>query len=209
MRTLYWPILLLITTFSILPEIAILAQQNDFVFSKNTEEGLETNGIRAIALLRAPCDVQIRIILKTHSTEAGRIGKLEKRPPIWGFDDAVYFMATNSFCGLVELRDPKGNTISSLRPDLNSLNAYPDSYNLMSMHYLLMTQYTHYSGPPLPRTTELIPSFCITNLFKIKEAGEYQLMIWPKIYKRSATNDDVCERIDLPPVTIPIQLDGN
>jgi len=44
------------------------------------------------------------------------------------------------------------------------------------------------------------------NFFKLKVGEEYKLTIWPKIYKRSETNNDIFKRIDIPPVTIPIIL---
>jgi hypothetical protein len=62
--------------------------------------------------------------------------------------------------------------------------------------------------PPHPVIEGRWPDICLTNYFNIKKSGEYELTIWPKIYKRSAKDRDLCERIDVPPVTIPIKWDG-
>jgi hypothetical protein len=58
--------------------------------------------------------------------------------------------------------------------------------------------------------TPLLPSFQPTafylkDYYSIKKEGEYHLTIWPKISQRSKTNLDLCHRIDLKPVTIPIE----
>ena len=115
-----------------------------------------------------------------------------------------YFEATNSFCGLVELRNSDGDVVSLLKPEVNNTAAYPDTYNLKAaLHYV-----TSLSGSPVPHP--LIGSnpgfvFYLKDYFKLKVGEDYQLKVWPIIYKRSETNSDLCERIDLAPVIIPIK----
>ena len=121
-----------------------------------------------------------------------------------------YFMATNSFCGPVELRDASGNKIPLLHPEVNSPEAYPDSYNLRSMSYTLMGKYGRWSGPPLPLVIWGVSPelrFPLQDYFNIKNPGEYQLTVWPKIYKRISPTNDLCQRIDIPSATVTVTLE--
>lgn len=121
-----------------------------------------------------------------------------------------YFRATNSFCGYIELRNAAGHKIQSLKPEVNSEKAYPDSFNIKLASHLLASKVG--KGPPLPYVisgSDAEISFNLNDYYKIETGEKYQLTVWPKIYKRSTTNDDFCERIDLPPVIIPINRDGD
>jgi hypothetical protein len=123
--------------------------------------------------------------------------------------EGKYFMATNSFCGFVEMHNAAGDTIPLLKPEVASQEAYPASYSLKLVSLLLANNVGR--GSALPgvisgANAEL--SFHLTDYFKIEEPGNYQLTVWPKIYKRVSTNDDICQRIDLPPVTVTIKWDG-
>ena len=123
-----------------------------------------------------------------------------------------YFMATNAFCGLVELTNMAGERLSLLKPEVNSEAAYPDFYSIQSVR-------THMAGRRIwespfvliPNDQELaqMREFVLEDYFKIEKPGIYTLTVWPKIYKRSTTNDDLCERMDFPPVTIPIKWNEN
>ena len=53
-----------------------------------------------------------------------------------------------------------------------------------------------------------LSSFEITDWFPVRKPGEYRLTIWPKVYKRLKENDDLCQRIDLPPVSVTIKGEG-
>ena len=125
--------------------------------------------------------------------------------------DGKYYVPTNSFCGFVELRAANGKKIELLKPEVNSAEAYPATYSLLKMSEILNRHAV--LEPTMPRPISgNDPEFCIFHLkdyFKYDNVGNYQLTVCPKIYKRSATNDDLCERLDLPPVTISIKWNGD
>ena len=127
---------------------------------------------------------------------------------VTSIDVGIYFLATNSFCGFIELRDQSGDKITLLKPEMNLPESYPNSYNLKIANRLLMEK-TSYIGADKPGCLSgTDPEQCrfhLKDYFKIEKPGDYQLTVWPKIYKRSETNRDLCDRIDLPPVTIPIK----
>ena len=74
-----------------------------------------------------------------------------------------------------------------------------------------MSQFAiYYSGPgtfpfPLDSSRNVMGRFKLSDYFAITNAGEYRLTVWPKIFTRALTNKDLCERVDLPPVTITFQ----
>ena len=53
------------------------------------------------------------------------------------------------------------------------------------------------------------PNFRIGEYFDIKVPGWYTAKVWPKVYWRPSTNDDICTRVDLPPVTAIFKWDGD
>lgn len=131
------------------------------------------------------------------------------RSVITPLKDGRYFLATNSFCGFMELHDADGHKVRLLKPEVNNPEAYPNSYRLSLVGRLDDNPIAPHEIPYALSGADANLSFYIKDYFKIKESGEYQLTVWPKIYRRSATNHDLCERIDLPPVTIPIKWTGN
>jgi len=60
---------------------------------------------------------------------------------------------------------------------------------------------------PIPLMTCLpqLSRFHLEDYFDIKKPGDYHLTVWPKIYKRAGPTNDLCERIDLPPVTAAVK----
>ena len=120
--------------------------------------------------------------------------------------DWIYFRATNLFCGPIELVDAAGQKIPLTTPDVNDPKSYPERYKLSDTQRSFMRRNHHgaFVGPILNHRTWLC-TFTVRDHFNIISAGEYRLTIWPKIYRRSAANTDVCERIDLPPVIVPIK----
>jgi hypothetical protein len=62
--------------------------------------------------------------------------------------------------------------------------------------------------PPLNDPFAVGP-FSLGDYFDIEEPGEYAITVWPKVYKRDATNSDVCHRIDLPPVSAKFKWSGS
>ncbi len=123
--------------------------------------------------------------------------------------DGRFFWATNSFCGFVELRDADGGKVRLLKPEINDSAAYPSSYRLRIVGRLETHVVASYELPHALSGADANFIFNIKDYFKIKEPGEYQLTVWPKIYKRLGTNDDLCVRMDIPQVTIPIHWAGN
>ena len=130
-------------------------------------------------------------------------------------NDWLYYMPTNEFCGPIALKDSGGRQVSLLHPNVSLPQAYPSSYSLTVEHGNYFNRYHFYSGPgvfpyPLMAITARseITRFQLEDYFGIKEPGEYELTVWPKIYKRRAKNSDLCDRVDLPPVSVTIKWDG-
>lgn len=152
-------------------------------------------------------------------------------------DNTDYLMATNAFCGPIELLDSRGQRLSPLKPEVSSMSSYPSSYSQQAANLNYFRRYQIYSGPgvfPLPLMLssprdELVRFqicraikagtprpygglydriFPLTDYFDIKEPGQYTFTVWPKIYKRSNTNNDTYNRMDLPPVSAVIDWNG-
>lgn len=123
---------------------------------------------------------------------------------VWA-NQLLYFQSTNFFCGPIEMRDPTGRQLPPIQADIVSTSAYPANFSFKSVK-------DHNPHPtmffpiPLIHSPDQLARFSLTNYFDIKEPGEYKLTVWPKIYKRASTNDDLCQRIDVPPVTVPINI---
>ena len=127
---------------------------------------------------------------------------------------ATNFKMTNSFCGPIELKDAEGHNVPLLRPEINSLEAYPASTRVSEMGAFLHGNGGDviYSGPPLPIAIRWSPfplcDFYLTDYFKVEKPGDYKLTVWPKIYQRIAPTNDICCRIDLSPITTTITWNG-
>jgi hypothetical protein len=113
-----------------------------------------------------------------------------------------YFEATNNFCGPVTLCDSNGIQAPLRRPELVSAAAYPSSFRpselgmLDALHNRMAT--------PLFGRLPALAGFKLEDLFEIKKPGDYVLTVWPKIYRRLKNDDDLCERIDVPPISLKI-----
>ena len=105
----------------------------------------------------------------------------------------------------------------TLKPALLSSNAYPDK---LSWKALIFGMGNGWSGP-VPGNDNLFKRkindyseedelgiYNLHHLYRIEKPGDYSLTIFPKLYKEVQANGDVYQRIDLPPVTIPIHWDG-
>ena len=174
--------------------------------------GASTNGIYASAkyLPNAPGDgghlISIFVHFRSPSTNIDYISPFELEK----YQVAKYFNARNAFIGLIELENSSGEKIPLLKTNVNSQAEYPDSYSLKQTR---MDLNQGNIGPELPYAiTGSDPeagNFNLPKYFKIKKPGDYQLTVWPKIYKKTETNSDLVKRIDLPPVTIPIKWTGS
>jgi hypothetical protein len=130
-------------------------------------------------------------------------------------DRSKYYMATNLFCGPVELRDSSGHRITLKNPELGSAQSYPEYYSLSGAYFVWSRKFglKQHSGPPFPEPLFLGNSqlcrFRLQDCFQLEKPGAYLLTVWPKIYKKDSITNDICVRVDLSPVTVPVQWEGN
>lgn len=124
-----------------------------------------------------------------------------------------YVLATNSLCGPMLLYDAKGNSLKPLKPEVNRLSAYPDRFSLSQVERILQKPVGNIDLPirfwqfsPDVGPGAYAPSFYLNDYFDIQTPGNYELRVWPKLYRSSATNDDIFERLDLPVLKIPLNL---
>jgi hypothetical protein len=131
--------------------------------------GSLTNGIRgeiAVAPMQSSSNVlEIQISVNNVATSNMPLPGVATMEEL--LERCDYFMATNSFCGPVELRDNAGMIVPSIKPkvsvypgreilyapDMSSQTAYPLSYSLMNENANYFSQFMVYSGPhvfPLP-----------------------------------------------------------
>lgn len=120
----------------------------------------------------------------------------------WPGQLGVFFKATNSLSALLELRDQQGKVVPLLKP----VTGYPSCFRLRELGTDGPFK-AHLADPLIGRLPELA-RFELSDWFAINKGGEYQLTVWPKVYKRVKENDDLCQRVDLPPVTVNIKWDA-
>jgi hypothetical protein len=119
-----------------------------------------------------------------------------------------YYAPTNLSCPVMELRDATGKEVPSKLSKAALLASFPDSFSLSFAK----------NHKPDPRRADFpqiltydicsLHWFRVPDYYDIPKPGEYTLTIWAKIYKRASTNDDICRRIDLPPVAVTFQWRG-
>jgi hypothetical protein len=115
-----------------------------------------------------------------------------------------YLKAPNAFCGPVELRDMNGVSMSPRNPILVSSNSYPRSFRQSELGQ--RDPFHANIAAPLGGRLPQLAAFKIEDLFEIKKAGDYLLTVWPKIYRQVKNDDDLCERIDLVPISLKIHF---
>lgn len=122
-------------------------------------------------------------------------------------DGLLYFAPTNRFCGPITLRDRTGHEVPTLRPEVVRPGSYPIAVSIRNP-----TQPGGHEAPvlgtPLIFSPDELARFSLGDYFAVTEPGEYKLTVWPKIYKRVSTNDNICRRIDLPPVSAIIEVNS-
>lgn len=116
----------------------------------------------------------------------------------WG----VYFKATNSFCGPVELTQ-ESRKLPLLKPGLCSTQAYPEFFRSSQLGHIPGNPFKARVAEPLLGRLPKLTSFQLEDCFDLKP-GIYRLTVWPKIYKRLRDDDDLFQRIDLPPISARI-----
>jgi len=117
--------------------------------------------------------------------------------------------------------------------DVSSLAAYPATYSLEAAYGNYFRRFIFFNGltpfpmplfvtsprsdlvrfqlgakKPYPTATLYQRCFELENYFDLSKPGQYKFTVWPKIYQRTATNHDLCRRIDLPPVTATFEWSG-
>ncbi len=125
----------------------------------------------------------------------------------------VYLAASNAFCGPIELLNATGESLTFRSHQLTAEEPYPKYLRWSILFREAMAQPTISQTVPADKVyfsgegwVELA-KFSLQETFGLKEAGEYRLTVWPKLYKRSERADedrDVYVRIDMPPVTANI-----
>ncbi len=122
---------------------------------------------------------------------------------------ADFFMATNSTWGPMDLVDPVGRRVRPIKGDVNDPAAYPGSYRVDDMFFRLSFTGDSRRGPPVPaslRTEQGIPLFRIDEYFKMQDAGDYQLTLWPTIYQRESAGTDLCHKVTFPAARLTLHI---
>lgn len=128
-----------------------------------------------------------------------------------------FLAPTNGFVGQLELRGPDGAEVPMTKPDVVSLQAYPDS-----LSWTALTRGAD-KGPPVRipgydrgpfAGNDLIQQarlgfFNLSRYFDLEKPGDYKLTVWPKIYKKVQRDKDIFRRIDIPPVSFTFHWDGS
>jgi hypothetical protein len=119
----------------------------------------------------------------------------------------LYYAPTNPSPPIVQIRDAAGRELV-LRSSAPVLSNYPNSFSLSYAK-------SHKPDPrtlfpvPLTHSAGCLAWFGVGDVCDIPKPGEYTLTAWAKIYKRASDNDDLCRRIDLPPVEVTIKWAGS
>jgi hypothetical protein len=122
-------------------------------------------------------------------------------------DTALYFSPTNFFCGPVELNDASGKLVPLRKPEVSSMESYPEFFSIANARKHNPRPETFFPVA-LSSWSSCLIQFQLGDYFDLKEPGQYRLIVWPKIYKRPDTNSDIARRIDLPPVSVTIKWNG-
>ncbi len=128
----------------------------------------------------------------------------------------LFLAAPGGFCGPVELHNAARKEIPSLKSEITSLKAYPENirWSVLYSNEMRQLKVSHVVPGDIGlfstrfktvTMTRQIGLFKVENYFQVKESGEYQLTVWPKIYQRTENDKDIYQRIDLPPVTATIK----
>ena len=156
---------------------------------------------------------------------------LTQRPPrVIGYgpgdsnpDSPVWIGSPNGFFGPMELRNANGEKMPLLKPEANNPSYYPEflRWSILRPQMSGGVALGNPNGPHVGQWQEFQryrdvqqAGGMLRNLksiFEVKEPGEYQLTLWPKIYKRSEKPDedhDIYQLINVPPVTVTIKWAG-
>lgn len=130
------------------------------------------------------------------------------RPP-----PGFYFEALNGCFGTFEMWNNKGQPVQKILPQNAQATNFPSLFRFSTVFESEFAPKPGISGgPPWPTPLLMtgrsqLANFDLDAWFALTNSGEYRLKVSPIIYRRSAQDLDLCERVDLPPVTIDIVWD--
>ncbi len=199
-----------------------------------TEAGLPINGLYAevgvYSVSRA--DNSVVVLTLHHTGSASNSFELRQTRTNWYFGESFlklkqpenetirlrnprgyFFKPLNGFPGKLRLSTTNGAPVAMFHAEtINADTNYPASFRFSSLT-------NHFSKPSSQILTggegnwpdvlvgmkPHLKNFNLNEMFDIKGSGTYLLEFSPIIYRRSLTDPDLCERVDLPPVTISVR----
>jgi|GEM_PF-3095796 len=175
--------------------------------------GMDTNGYAGGVLIEeGRSDVMVVIFVRQTVTNNANTNNQIKNTI-----QPLYLGASNSFCGPIELLDASGQNLPMTKPEVSNSDEYPRllSWNSLFLAETKRPKISHaipgdigLFGPQGKNGNAQLGYFEVGNYYKIDKSGEYQLKVWPKLYKQSEKNEDEYQRVDLPSVTVKIHLAG-
>jgi len=139
-------------------------------------------------------------------------GETDVREPHGAKNMPIFVTWINYFCGPMVLKAANGEEVPPAHMPLCSSSSYPTSFSRFGIAQAASRGGQGYGSAPVPSPLlTRMPRLCSFNLddeFQLAKPGHYELTVWPMIYKRSATNDDLWLRIDVPCVTISVDWNG-
>jgi hypothetical protein len=126
-----------------------------------------------------------------------------------------YFTSWDDLPGIIRLTDAEGHAVSPTERFRATAARFPQTIRLNDAKG--MPQQSDEPGTighlripdPIMDATNQQPLVALQDMFVVSKPGTYELSIYPKIYKRSDADTNLLERMDLPPVVIKFQYDGN
>ena len=186
-------------------ELGLYAQ--DDAFLNRYLFGMEKDGYRTAILAASP--MEFFAFAQRDIRITGQVR--EAVNPLGG---PPYLVPTNGFLGVISLCDSNNLELPLVNPNLNSTNSYPDKLDWHKMNEPRKDGGWGYwrlrCNNGIFRTPEqTLCQICRVNLrdiYMLTNSGTYKLTIWPKIYKRTETNEDIYQRIDLLPMSTTIHV---
>jgi len=197
--------------------------------------GEATNGLRCGISWRYAwvfIETPLTNIPYPNSSVLKTIQPIPKAPPVIGYGywtgdsgpySPIWIGSPNGFFGPMELRNVNGEIIPLLNPKVNVPEEYPEflRWSILRPQMSGGVALGNPNGPHIGqwqgfqryRDVQQAGGMLrnLKSIFEVKKPGEYQLTLWPKIYKRSEKPDedhDIYQRIDLLPVIVKIKWDG-
>jgi len=177
-------------------------------------DGAETNGFYARVSLHWPHGVAelplISVIVLGTSNGLAANPSLPNRPHDWFEPGFTYYVSSGGLPGPMELKDAAAHPLPAVKESMVSAGRFPagvrfsDLYRQQQMKKGIRS--LRMPEPLIKRATAL-PALRLQDLFTVEKPGAYRLTIFAKIYKKSESNGDLLQRIDLPPVAVPFRYE--